>query len=276
MPEHDPFSDWSELMHRAVYTADGKKISFLRKVISDYMIVKKGLITLRKYFIPTTLAESVSKKGIRLKITSFEARTQYSSFKSKHFIATFEYVSKPEIRDRPIYDRLQTLRYSTTRNRIAATIAFISGILFLLSGYKANLGIYNLVTQQIEIYTPKDFWVYIITPIGFLALLSQLGGFTVLMGAGLFAANRINLGKLLVVVGTGQGLITIAMRILTELSSGRIAQLGLENNYVTWLTSTATGLGILFAVVAPAIAKGKSESISSKAVRFALRRNKKD
>jgi hypothetical protein len=65
--------------------------------------------------------------------------------------------------------------------------------------------------------------------------------------------------------------------ILAELSSGRIAQLGLENNYVTWLTSTATGLGILFAVIAPAIAKGKSESISSKAVRFALRRkNKKD
>jgi hypothetical protein len=49
-------------------SADGKKIGFLRKVISDYMIVKKGLITLRKYFIITTLAESVSKKGIRLKL----------------------------------------------------------------------------------------------------------------------------------------------------------------------------------------------------------------
>jgi hypothetical protein len=54
------------------------------------------------------------------------------------------------------------------------------------------------------------------------------------MGAGLFAANRINIGKFLVYVGTGQDSITIAIRIITEpVSSGRIAQLNLENNYVT-------------------------------------------
>jgi hypothetical protein len=44
------------------------------------------------------------------------------------------------------------------------------------------------------------------------------------------------------------------------------------NNYVTWLTSTATGLGILFAVGAPTIAKGKGDSMISKTIRLILRR----
>jgi hypothetical protein len=93
----------------------------------------------------------------------------------------------------------------------------------------------------------------VIIPIGILAILSQLGGITVMMGAGLFAANRVNLCKLLVMVGTGQGLFTIA--------SGELWSV---NNYVTWLTSTATtGLRILFAVVSPSIAKGKGDSLVS-------------
>ena len=49
-------------------------------------------------------------------------------------------------------------------------------------------------------------WNLVIIPISLLAILSQLGGITIMMGAGLFAANRVNLGKLLVMIGTGQGL----------------------------------------------------------------------
>jgi hypothetical protein len=142
--------------------------------------------------------------------------------------------------------------------------------LFISSGYKANIAIYNLIQDQIvAIDSLRDFWQYLITPIGVLALLAQLGGITVLFGAGFFAANRVNLGKLLVMIGTGQGLFTIAIRILVEIWSG---QLWSVNNYVTWLTSTATGLGILFAVVAPTIAKGKGDSILSKTIRLVLRR----
>ena len=88
-------------------------------------------------------------------------------------------------------------------------------------------------------------------------------------GAGLFAANRVNMGKLLVMVGTGQGLFTIAIRVIVELWSGELWSV---NNYVTWLTSTATGLGILFAVIAPTIAKGKGDRLVSKAIRFVLRK----
>ena len=270
----DPFSDWSKLIHRPVYSIDGKKIGFLRKIVADYMVVKKGLVTLNKYFIPMSLAESVGRKGrIRLKVNAYEVRTKYSYAKMKNLLIALENVPERDIKHRPLSDRLQTLRYGTTRNRVAAVIAFVSGILFLSSGYKANLAIYNLVTNQIiAIDGLRDFWQYIITPIGVLALLSQLGGITVLLGAGFFAANRVNVGKFLVIVGTGQGLFTIAIRILTEVWSGQLWSI---NNYVTWLTSSATGLGILFAVLAQSVSKGKGQSITSKAVKFALRRQQR-
>lgn len=244
-------------------------MGFLRKTLPDYMIVKKGLVGLSSYLIPKALAESVDKKGIRLRITAYEARRKYSHSKMKR-LALYGEVPRSAVQQRMVYDRLQTLRYSTTRNRLAACIAFISGILFLLSGYRANIEIYNLVRDQLVIHTTRDFWTYAVIPVGFLALLSQLGGLTVLMGAGLFAANRINIGKFLVMVGTGQGLITVLMRIALEFWNGG----DIGNNYITWLTSTATGLGIIFAITASYVTKGKGESIYRRTIRFMMRRKK--
>jgi hypothetical protein len=235
------------------------------------MVVKKGLVGLSSYLIPKALAESVDKKGIRLRITAYEARKKYSHSKMKR-LALYGQVPRSAVQQRIVYDRLQTLRYGTTRNRLAACIAFVSGILFLLSGYRANIEIYNLVREQLVVNTARDFWTYAVVPVGFLALLAQLGGLTVLMGAGLFAANRVNIGKFLVFVGTGQGLITILIRIATEFWTGGLA---LENNYVTWLTSTAAGLGILFAIVASYVTKGRGQNIYLRAIRFVLRRRKK-
>ena len=94
------------------------------------------------------------------------------------------------------------------------------------------------------------------------------------MGAGLFVAIRVILGKFLVLVGTGQGLFTIALRIITEIWFGRL--LLLENNYVTWLTTSAAGSGILFAVISQSISKGKNESFTSKALRFTRGKAKED
>jgi hypothetical protein len=268
---HDPFSDWSRLMHKPVYSIDGKKIGFVRKLVADYILVKNGLVNLNKYFIPKSLAESLDKKRrIRLKVDANEVRTKYSYAKMKDLLIALENVPQQDVKPNPLYDRLQTFRYGITRNRIAAAIAFVSGILFISSGYKANIAIYYLIENQIiAIDGLRDFWQYLITPIGVLALLAQLGGITVLFGAGFFAANRVNIGKFLVIVGTGQGLFTIAIRILTEIWTGEIWGI---DNYITWLTSSAVGLGILFAVLSQSVSKGKGQSISSKAIKFVLRR----
>ena len=255
-------------MNRPVYSSDRKKIGFLRKTLPEYLVVKKGLVGLSSYLIPKSAARSVDKRGIRLGITAYEARQKYSHAKMKR-LALYGMVPKSAVRQRIVYDRVQTLRYSATRNRLAAGIAFVSGILFLLSGYQANLEIFELAREQLVLNTAREFWTFAVIPVGVLALLSQLGGVTVLMGAGLFAANRINIGKFLVLVGTGQGLVTILINLAMEFWSGRWA---LDNNYVTWLTSTAAGFGILFAVIAPYVTKGSGPSIYMRAARFVFRR----
>jgi hypothetical protein len=76
---------------------------------------------------------------------------------------------------------------------LAAGVAFISSILFLLSGYKANFENCSLFKHEIEISSTSDFLVNALTPIdNALAILSRFGGILVLIGSALFAANRVN------------------------------------------------------------------------------------
>jgi hypothetical protein len=270
----DPISQWSDLKHKSVYSIDGRKLGFLRKVVSDYMFVSSGFISLTKYFIPIALAESISKKGITLSITSYEARSKYSYSKMKNTLTSMGIMPKTVLKHRPLYDRFLTVRNKATRNRLAAASAFVSGTLFLISGYHANLEIYHIIGDQIAMHTPKELWTFILAPVGILAFMAQLGGIAVLIGAALFLVNRVNIGKFLVIIGTGQGIITIGVRILFDLLSGNLFVL--ENNYIIWLTSSAVGFGILFAVISQSISKGESESIASKALKFVLRIRKSE
>lgn len=272
----NPFADWTKLLNKSVYSIDGKKIGFLRKVVADYMLVRKGFVSLTKYFIPISLAESVSKKGIRIQVTAVEAKTKYSSTNMKNFVNdNFESLHQGEIKNRIIVDRLQVIRYGTTRNRLAAGIAFISGVLFLIAGYKANLAIYDLIGEQVRLHVGQEVWQYAVAPIGFLAFLSQLGGLAVLMGAGLFVANRVNWAKLLVMLGTGQGLISILFHIILGLWSSSEWN-NLDSSYIIWLGTTLTGLGTLFAIASQSVSKGKGEGINLRVLRFILHREVKN
>ena len=105
---------------------------------------------------------------------------------------------------------------------MAAEVAFISSILFLLLGYKANFEIYSLFKHEIEISSASDSLANALTPIyNALAILSRFGGILVLIGSALFAANRVKLAKFCVMFGIGQSLLTVGMHILFELWSGR-------------------------------------------------------
>ena len=73
-----------------------------------------------KYFIPKSLAESVSKKRIRVRVTAVEAKTKYSSINMKIFVNNFKSLHQEEFENRSIVDRLQVIRYGTTKNRLAA------------------------------------------------------------------------------------------------------------------------------------------------------------
>jgi hypothetical protein len=183
--EGDPFSNWSCHINKPVYSVDGKRLGLLRKTSSDYMIISGGLINLSRYFVPKSMAESASRSGIKLSITTYEARTHYSYAKMKNFVSSLDLVPEYYIEHRPFYDRFTT---NNNRNRMTAAIAFTSGILFLLSGYKANLMIYHLIENEITINVAGQFGIFVLFPIGILALLSQLGDSFVLFEKHQFAS----------------------------------------------------------------------------------------
>ncbi|MGA9170385.1 MAG: hypothetical protein WBZ20_09595, partial [Nitrososphaeraceae archaeon] len=51
---------------------------------------------------------------------------------------------------------------------LAAGIAFLSGILLLISGYKATLLIYQIITQEILLHTTQEFWIFVLVPTGYI------------------------------------------------------------------------------------------------------------
>jgi hypothetical protein len=139
----------------------------------------------------------------------------------------------------------------------------------LISGYKVDVTFYYSIQKEILFNLPSNLWPLVIISIKIFVIISQLGGITVLIGAGLFAANRVNLGKLWIGIGTGQGLFTISLRILFDTWSG---QIDLANNYVLWLMSSAAGLAMLFSVVARSVSKGESENTFIRIIKFIFKK----
>lgn len=145
-----------------------------------------------------------------------------------------------------------TRRVGYTRNKVAGVLGIISAVLFIVSGYTSNIDMYRAIESGLQQYTAKEIWQVAIIPVNILGLIAQVGGFAVLAGALLFLKNHVTTGKLLVMIGTGQGIITIMVRLIIESVQGGMVY---ANNYVLWLATSAIGLGIVFSIVANRIAK---------------------
>ena len=269
------FSYNSGLLHKSVYSSDKKKLGFVKMVLPDNIVIQSEFTWLSKYVIPKSTMVSITKRGIELKITAYEARYRFSYRRMKNAIIPSKALKRTSAatatKPRRIFIEIyESMRYSSwQRNQLAAVIALVSGITFLISGYKANVSFYYIIQKEILTNLPSNFWTLVIISIEIIVIISRLGGITVLVGAGLFAANRVNLGKIWIAIGTGQGLFTIALRIMYDVWSGRI---DLVNSYVMWLMSSASGLGILFSIIARSISKGNSENMLIRIIKFIVRR----
>jgi sporulation protein YlmC with PRC-barrel domain len=270
------FSEESELLHKSVYSSDGKKLGFVKRVFPYNIIIQSEFTWLRKYVVSRSTIVSIGKNDVKLKITAYEVRNRYSYTKMKNILIPLRILKKTStasaaIRSKRIFhDIYESVRYSRwQRNQLAAIIAFVSGIIFLISGYKVDVTFYYLIQKEILTNLPNYLWPLVIVSIEILVIITHLGGITVLVGAGLFAANRVNLAKLCIGIGTGQGLFTIGLRIVYDVWYGRI---DLANNYVVWLMSSAAGLAILFSVVARSVSKGESENTFMRIIKFIFRK----
>ena len=67
------FSYNSGLLHKSVYSSDKKKLGFVKKVLPDNIVIQSEFTWLSKYVIPKSTMVSITKRGIELKITAYEA-----------------------------------------------------------------------------------------------------------------------------------------------------------------------------------------------------------
>ena len=128
------------------------------------------------------------------------------------------------------------------RNNVASLLAFVSGILLILSGTNGadSLDFIREITLSIiNITLVEKLFILMIA-------LASFGGLTVILGGFLIRKNKILWARLLIRLGSGVGLISMLIKAFTTTMSGDVM--------FPSLFSLATG-GILLAFAAQLVSK---------------------
>jgi sporulation protein YlmC with PRC-barrel domain len=98
--DHDDdtsFSDESELLHKSVYSSDGKKLGFVKKALPDNIIIQSEFTWLRKYVVSKSTIVSIGIKDVKLKMTAYDVRNRYSYTKMKTLLIPLRIVKKTSL-----------------------------------------------------------------------------------------------------------------------------------------------------------------------------------
>jgi hypothetical protein len=135
-----------------------------------------------------------------------------------------------------------------TRNKTAGIIAIIGGLLILIGG---GTGMVRFLSELSEIVqdllggknetVETIFWILII--------IAALGGISVIIGGLLIYKEHVVIGKILIALGAGIGVIGLILGIITAFAKGE------ELQFFSWLTTSLMGVGLVLSLVARMLAK---------------------
>ena len=74
----DP-SSWTDLIGESVHTSDDQDIGDIEAVSRNFIVVKKGLVSIHRYYIPLHRVEGWDGKVVWLKIAEEAVKTDYES-----------------------------------------------------------------------------------------------------------------------------------------------------------------------------------------------------
>ena len=101
-------------------------------------------------------------------------------------------------------------------NTQAALLAVIAGILLLVVGYTGVAGVDHFFDLLQSWFGPQPVLLFRSRVFGGIA---ALGGVAVLIGAYFLATDRVRTGRILIVLGSGAGLITLLLFLARNLVS---------------------------------------------------------
>ena len=108
-------------------------------------------------------------------------------------------------------------------NDQAALLAGLAGFLLILSGYTGVRSVDRFFTLLEELFGPRAF--LIVLAYVFLGIAS-FGGFAVLFGGYLFWKDRVRLGRVVILIGSGAGFFTLLLFVLVNLRREEFSFLG--------------------------------------------------
>ena len=101
-------------------------------------------------------------------------------------------------------------RRALTNNEVAAILAGVAGVLFLVVGWTGARGVeefFQLLVDLLGSNPALRILAFVLVSI------ASLGGIAVILGAILISMNRVGWGKFLVLLGAGAGIISLVLFI---------------------------------------------------------------
>jgi hypothetical protein len=72
----DPAS-WTDLIHESVHTSDDEDLGDIEAVSRNFVVVRKGLARVRRFYVPLTKVKGWDGRAVWLKVSEKEARENY-------------------------------------------------------------------------------------------------------------------------------------------------------------------------------------------------------
>lgn len=144
---------------------------------------------------------------------------------------------------------LSLVNSSLLISRISSIIAFLAGLLILVSGYNSRsflLTILDLVKENVIYKLPFIANITILIAINILTVIISLGGFTVIAGAFALFYKHLAIGRFLIGIGAGTSFTAMLISFLYTLITIGLSGILLHLSY--WV-------GIALAVISRRLAR---------------------
>jgi hypothetical protein len=102
---NDP-SSWTDLIGKSVHTTDDQDIGDIEAVSRDFIVVKKGLVNVHRYYIPLHRVEGWDGKVVWLKTSQEDVKTRYER-EAKPDPYKYHYSSAPTVDPNNVLRRFQ-------------------------------------------------------------------------------------------------------------------------------------------------------------------------
>ncbi len=108
-------------------------------------------------------------------------------------------------------------------NRTALGLSVVGGILMIASGASGTLGYLDQLQDALDAVYGSTFTFTLEILLGILAALTAIGGLGVIIGGWILTTDRVEIGRILIMVSVGMGILSLIMSLVQLVLAGIIA-----------------------------------------------------